>query len=407
MPCKFNIAMVTDYYFPSTGGIETHIRHLAKNLIQFGHKVIVITHRHTNMEEAEEFQDIKVYKLNLPIVACNTSFPSLYSNFHILKKIFEIENIEIVHGHATMSNLCLESLFHARTLNLKTVMTEHSIFEEGPFENVIVNSFSKFIFKTVDRCICVSKTSQGNFIQRNCLPKNIVKVIPNAVKAENFYPNINKPKGKVVIILSRLFYRKGIDLLIKAIPLICQQDKEIKILIAGEGPKRDEIEQIVDENQLSHRVQVFGEVKHQDAGKFLRQGDIFLNTSLTETFCLAILEASMCGLHVVSTNVGGIHEVLPKELITFAKPTPEDLALKVIEKAADYDKQEILKAYEKLKTKYSWKKVAQQTVEIYREIEHRNMTISDRLGEYNSIFEHFLIILEYVWFYAISIFCRK
>ena len=43
----------------------------------------------------------------------------------------------------------------------------------------------------------------------------------------------------------------------------------------------------------------------------LLQGNIFLNCSLTESFCIAILEAASCGLFVVSTNVGGVPEVLP------------------------------------------------------------------------------------------------
>ena len=55
------------------------------------------------------------------------------------------------------------------------------------------------------------------------------------------------------------------------------------------------------------------------SGSIISQGEIFLNTSLTEAFCIAICEAVSCGLHVVSTKVGGIPEVLPKELITLAE----------------------------------------------------------------------------------------
>ncbi|KAK6090842.1 hypothetical protein P3W45_000087 [Vairimorpha bombi] len=402
MSRKFNIAMVTDYYYPSTGGIETHIRHLSKNLIKLGHKVIIITHKHKNMEESEDFRDLKVYKLDIPIIALNTTFPSLYSNFYVLKNIFQYEKIEIVHGHQTMSNLCMEGIFHARTLNLMTVITEHSIFEEGPFENIVVNLLSKFILKTVDRSICVSKTSQENFIKRNELNKKSVFVIPNAVKADTFYPLIDKKRSKKVIVMSRLVYRKGIDLLVHAIPLICEKDKEIEIIVAGEGPKKDEIEQVVDENNLSGRVKIIGEIAHKNVGEFLRTGDIFLNTSLTETFCLAILEASMCGLHVVSTNVGGIHEVLPRNLITFSKPTSEDLASKVVDKANNYDRDEILDNYTYLKDKYSWEQVALKTEEICRDIRHRKLSLSERLNLYGSVFEHFLILLEYVWLHIMN-----
>lgn len=54
-------------------------------------------------------------------------------------------------------------------------------------------------------------------------------------------------------------------------------------------------------------------------------GDIFLNTSLTEAFCMAIVEAAATGLVVVSTNVGGVPEVLPDNICLLAEPTPEGL----------------------------------------------------------------------------------
>lgn len=327
---SLNIAMVTDFYYPATGGIETHIRYLSKFLIERGHRVIVITHSYSPQEKAEEFDEIKVYALDLPIIAMNTTFPSLFSNFNVFKRIFEYEKIDIVHGHQTMSNLCLEGIFHARTLNIRTVLTEHSLFEEGPFENIVVNTLSKFILRTVDRCICVSNVSKINLHRRLELDNLKIFVIPNAVISDRFYPNFDRKKEKTVIVMSRLVYRKGIDLLIGAIPIICSLDKDIRILIAGGGPMRDGIEQVIDENNLTSRVQIIGEIEHSEVGDFLRKGEIFLNTSLTETFCLAILEASMCGLHVVSTNVGGIHKFLPSNLITFCKPEPEDIAHKIV-----------------------------------------------------------------------------
>lgn len=394
---KLNIAMVTDYYYPSTGGIETHIRYLSKTLIERGHKVIIITHSALNMEESPEFEHLKVYALDLPIVAMNTSFPTLFSNFQIYKKIFTEEEIEIVHGHQSMSNLCLEGIFHGRTLNLKTVLTEHSLFEERPFENIVVNTLTKFILKTVDRCICVSQTSKENLNERTEIPLEKITVIQNAVISGKFYPRKEITKSKNLIVMSRLVYRKGIDLLVQAIPIICNKERDIKIFIAGDGPKIDEIQQVIDENNLEDRVIIVGEIKHSEVGNFLRSGDVFLNTSLTETFCMAILEAAMCGLHVVSTNVGGIHEVLPSELITFAKPTSEDLATKVIQTVNNVDKGTNLKLYSFLKDKYSWNRIAEETEKLYLSIEDTKMTISERIKLYDHVFAHFLIFVEYVW----------
>lgn len=71
----------------------------------------------------------------------------------------------------------------------------------------------------------------------------------------------------------------------------------------------------------------------------LRQGHIFLNTSLTEAYCMAIVEAASCGLQVVSTRVGGIPEVLPCNLIHLTDATVDSLhsgLLTAIEKLQKY-----------------------------------------------------------------------
>ena len=57
----------------------------------------------------------------------------------------------------------------------------------------------------------------------------------------------------------------------------------------------------------------------------LRRGHIFLNTSLTESFCIAILEAACCGLLVVTTDVGGVPEVLPPHMAYLAKPDEKSI----------------------------------------------------------------------------------
>lgn len=57
----------------------------------------------------------------------------------------------------------------------------------------------------------------------------------------------------------------------------------------------------------------------------LTRGHIFINTSLTEAYCMAIVEAASCGLQVVSTRVGGIPEVLPSSLIILTEPNVESV----------------------------------------------------------------------------------
>ncbi len=71
---------------------------------------------------------------------------------------------------------------------------------------------------------------------------------------------------------------------------------------------------------LQDRVELLGPIRHKDVLSVLSRGQIFMNTSLTEAFGIAILEAACAGLYVVSTRVGGVPEILPQDMISFAEP---------------------------------------------------------------------------------------
>lgn len=170
--------------------------------------------------------------------------------------------------------------------------------------------------------------SKENLCLRAHLSPERIFVIPNAICGADFRPvskqrkrsvtaspagaNLRKPVR--IVLLSRLVYRKGIDLAAEVIPTICARFPWVDFVIGGDGPKRLLLEEMIAKHGLQDRVQLAGAISHSQVRTFLTQGDIFLNCSLTEAFCIAILEASCCGLSVVSTRVGGVEEVLPQSL---------------------------------------------------------------------------------------------
>lgn len=84
---------------------------------------------------------------------------------------------------------------------------------------------------------------------------------------------------------------------------------------------------------------------HASVKDVLRRGHIFLNCSLTEAFCMAIVEAAACGLLVVSTDVGGIPEVFPEGLSLLAAPAVDALVA-AVERAINLLPQVCVKAEE-------------------------------------------------------------
>jgi len=97
----------------------------------------------------------------------------------------------------------------------------------------------------------------------------------------------------------------------------------------------------------------------------LSSGDIFLNTSISEAFCIAILEAAACGLYVLSTNVGGISEILPPELVTLSYPKAENLIYSLCD-IIDNKKYLIKKDCNKfIMEHYNWYVISKNTVKDY------------------------------------------
>ncbi|RHY37443.1 hypothetical protein DYB30_011121, partial [Aphanomyces astaci] len=153
------------------------------------------------------------------------------------------------------------------------------------------------------------------------------------------------------------------------IELVCARCPNVKFLIGGDGNKRLLLEEMREKCQLHDRVTLWGAVPHEHVRHVLTQGHIFLNSSLTESFCIAILEAAACGLFVVSTRVGGVPEVLPPDMIRFSKDiTPEDLADAVVESIPLLAKVDKTDFHDRVETMYNWYDVAERTERVYRNV---------------------------------------
>jgi phosphatidylinositol N-acetylglucosaminyltransferase subunit A len=155
----YNIAMVSDFFFPQPGGVESHIYQVSSKLIDRGHKVIIITHAYEERTGVRYLTNgLKVYYVPFFIIYRATTFPTVFSFFPIFRNIIIREQIEIVHGHGSLSNLCHEAILHARTMGLRTVFTDHSLFGFADAASILTNKLLKFSLSDVDHVICVSHT---------------------------------------------------------------------------------------------------------------------------------------------------------------------------------------------------------------------------------------------------------
>ncbi|EDW73851.1 uncharacterized protein Dwil_GK19467 [Drosophila willistoni] len=317
------ICMVSDFFYPSIGGVEEHVYNLSQKLLDQGHKVVVLTHAYGDCNGVRYVTNyLKVYYLPIKVCYNQCILPTAVCNVPLLRAVLLRERIEVVHGHSAFSALAHEALMVGSLLGLKTVFTDHSLFGFADLSAALTNNLLEVNLSMVNHAICVSHIGKENTVLRARVAKHRVSVIPNAVDTALFTPDPSqRPSDETIIfvVASRLVYRKGIDLLAGLIPRF-KNMPNTKFIIVGDGPKRDLLEEIREKTNMQERVEIVGAVEHARVRDVLVRGHIFLNTSLTEAYCMAIVEAASCGLQVVSTSVGGIPEVLPKSLILLAEP---------------------------------------------------------------------------------------
>ena len=328
---KWNICMVSDFFYPQFGGVESHIYNLANCFIQRGHKVIILT-KATNNRNGIRYMSknlLKVYYIPLFMVKSSygiDTVPTLFCNISLYRNIFLREKIDIVHGHQSSSTMAHESCYAAMLMGIKTVITDHSLFGFDGLLEIHFNKGLQFSNMLIDHFISVSNTGKQNYILRTELKSkywNKISVIPNAIDSSSFEPlKIEKLKTEriIIVIVARLVYRKGVTLLKEVIPQICQKHSNVDFLIGGDGALKYLLEQTIENFFLYDRVKLLGAIPSDDVRNILVKGDIFLNCSLTEAFGISILEAASCGLLIVSTKVGGVPEILPNEMMNLVEP---------------------------------------------------------------------------------------
>ncbi|KAF8880060.1 glycosyltransferase family 4 protein [Infundibulicybe gibba] len=421
------IAMISDFFHPNIGGVESHIYMLSANLIRRGHKVIVITHSHAPNRAGIRWllPGLKVYHIPFPTIASSATLPNFFTFLPYFRTIILREHVHLIHAHAGLSSLGHEGILHAHLMGVRTVFTDHSLFGFEDAASILTNKLLAGTLRNVDAVICVSNTGRENTVLRGQLFEHYndddttnttstlsvrrnVYVIPNALVADQFKPAPPPSQDTInIIVLSRLAYRKGVDLLVATAPRICKAFPNVRFIVGGDGPKSVDLLQMREKHLLQDKIELLGPVKHADVRDVLIRGHIFLNTSLTESFGIAILEAACAGLYVVSTRVGGVPEILPSDMICFAEPE-EDALIQSLTTAISYISEgghDPFKAHERVREFYDWREVAQRTEGVYKGVmESRQIELIERmrrtmqLGRFAGIIYTIILVVDCLWF---------
>ena len=173
----------------------------------------------------------------------------------------------------------------------------------------------------------------------------------------------------ILVTTSRLVKKNAIDDVIKALPNL---DNNIKFLIIGTGKLEKSLKKLTKELKVDNRVVFYGFVPHDKISIYLHMSDIFIRPSLTEGLGNSFLEAMLCKLPIIATEVGGIKDFLVNEVTGMAcgVNNPKSIVDAVNKLLHDDNlKDKIIKnGFETVKREYDWELVAEKMKHIFEKI---------------------------------------
>jgi len=335
---KMNILMITPFFKPNIGGVETHLEDLCKYLTRRGYRVFVVTYQPLStkvrgpMVEKEgnlEVRRIPWFGYNLfnllepnPVAEILYLFPALFL-YSLLFMLINFKRVNIVHTHGIVASLV--GKFLKLFFRPKFVATMHTTYylDKRPF----LRRIFRWVLSSYDKILFVSHGIMHEFVKSGINPAK-AKVFTYWADGGRFKP-MNKLECRrmlglncefLVLFVGRLIREKGVHILNEVARL---SNGRIKFAVITSGSKK-EFERMVG-SELPNNMIYIGPVDYSKLHLYYSAADmLILPSQYREGFSRAVLESALCGTPVVASKVGCLPEVVTWDVgVLVDPPTPQ------------------------------------------------------------------------------------
>lgn len=316
-----NILVFAGSFYPFSGGYENFIYNLSIKLIEKGHIISILTMNTEHSAPFEKLDGIKVHRIPC-WNALNRTFPipkpSIKSLriFHMLYK----NDCDLINTHTRFFITSFIGTIFAKIKHIPHIHIEH-----GSTHSVLTNKFVSLVNVVYDHSIgwLIVKLANKNvgISSSSCdflkhIGDNRPNLILDGIDIDVFKKVDTDLKDRmglknnfIIVFIGRLVYAKGAQDLIKIFPRIKNKRQNIKALLVGDGPYRNELEGMIPD-EFKDDILFLGTKTQQEISEILNMADIFVNLSYSEGFGITVLEAGAVGVPVVATKVGGVPELI-------------------------------------------------------------------------------------------------
>ena len=327
------IGMLADAYKPKVSGVTSYIELSKRWLEKAGHEVFVFT-----------FGDDEIID-NEPNIIRSPGLPLVDTGFYVnlrynrpARKL--LYTMDVLHVHHPFLSGSL-ALTYGIPRNIPIVFTNHSRYDlitsayfpmlPDTLGETAMRAFLPPFCQACDLVIAPS-ASMRSILEEYGVDVTI-QVVPNGVELDAINTcstTIHREQygftsaHVILVYVGRLSPEKNLTFLLRAFRGLASAYEDVRLLLIGDGPERDSLEENAAYMGIRDKVHFSGMVTHQDIPCHLSAADIFVITSKAETFGLSVVEAMAIGLPVVGLDAPGVNDVVKDGVFGFL--AQDDLA---------------------------------------------------------------------------------
>ncbi|BCJ69909.1 glycosyltransferase family 4 protein [Polymorphospora rubra] len=372
------------------GGLGRHVHALSVALAAAGHEVTVVT-RHAEGAPLEEYADgVRIVRapedpVTFPLATSHLLAWTMAFNHTLTRaalRASESGEYDVIHAHDWLVAHTAVSL--SEHLDLPLVTTIHAT-EAGRHQgwlpeemNRSIHSMEWWLSQESDRVIVCSGYMRDEVTSLFDVPAGRVDVVPNGVETHRWQVPASAVTaarqrfagdGPLVTFAGRLVYEKGVQHLIAGLPKLKEQHPGLRVVIAGDGPYRQELENDIDRLGLRDTVSFPGFLGGVELPAMMAASDCFAVPSIYEPFGMVALEGAAAGVPLAVAATGGLAEIIEPGVngMTFAPKDPHGLADAVSSLLSDGDRARRLarEARTMVHDRYGWSSIAHRTAATY------------------------------------------
>ena len=388
-----HIVLVSRWYPPHTGygGVAAYNHSLAHALRELGHHVSVVAARWSaDVPAAADDRGVRVLRLLAPYHYRLHRLPLLGRQMRAIEQLrysrkvaralagldarHPIDVVEFAEVNAegfAYQRQRRRAPVVVRCHTPTFILQHYTTPDEAPYDVSAIIAMEKYSIRHADALTAPSH-DMARTIARECgIAIEHIQVIPNAVDVHAFAPSGENATAKQAITMlhvGRIERVKGVEVLVRAIPVLAARAPMARVVFVGEGSMRAQLENWLRDQGLLERVIFTGGVDATALAQWYRQADIAVVPSLNyESFSYTCAQAMAAGLPVVATQLGGMPETIEGAGLLVPPGDADALAGALVRLCSDASLREQLGSAGRINAeqRFAANVTAQQTVDVY------------------------------------------